>query len=146
MPEAYKELVSYRDKLELHYKDMQDMEFTIQRNKLWMLQTRNGKRTSAAALKIAVDMCNEGLIDKETAILRVAPENLDQLLHPMLDPDAPRTLLAHGLPASPGAASGQVVFTPTRPRPGRRRATRWFWCASRPRPRTSAACTPLRAS
>jgi pyruvate,orthophosphate dikinase len=111
MPEIYKELVSYRDKLELHYKDMQDMEFTIQRNKLWMLQTRNGKRTSAAALKIAVDMCNEGLIDKETAILRVAPENLDQLLHPMLDPDAPRTLLAHGLPASPGAASGQVVFT-----------------------------------
>jgi len=111
MPGIYKELVGFRDRLERHYTDMQDMEFTIQRNKLWMLQTRNGKRTAAAALKIAVDMCNEGLIDKETAILRVAPEQLDQLLHPMLDPNAPRTLLARGLPASPGAASGQVVFT-----------------------------------
>ncbi|SDD82273.1 pyruvate, phosphate dikinase [Rhodospira trueperi] len=111
MPVIYKELVAIRDRLEVHYKDMQDMEFTIQKNKLWMLQTRNGKRTAAAALKIAVDMCNEGLIDKETAILRVAPEHLDQLLHPTLDPKAPRDLLAHGLPASPGAASGQVVFT-----------------------------------
>ncbi|MQX36440.1 pyruvate, phosphate dikinase [Roseospira navarrensis] len=111
MPEIYKQLVTIRDNMELHYKDMQDMEFTIQRGKLWMLQTRNGKRTAAAALKIAVDMCNEGMIDKETAILRVQPEQLDQLLHPTLDPNAPRELLGHGLPASPGAASGQVVFT-----------------------------------
>ncbi|MBB4267489.1 pyruvate, phosphate dikinase [Roseospira visakhapatnamensis] len=111
MPQTYTELVGIRDRLEKHYTDMQDMEFTIQKDKLWMLQTRNGKRTAAAALKIAVDTCNEGLIDKETAIMRVAPEQLDQLLHPMLDPDAPRKLLARGLPASPGAASGQVVFT-----------------------------------
>ncbi|KAA5607052.1 pyruvate, phosphate dikinase [Roseospira marina] len=111
MPVIYKELVAIRDRLEKHYKDMQDMEFTIQKDKLWMLQTRNGKRTAAAALKVAVDMCNEGLIDKETAILRVQPEQLDQLLHPMLDPNAARDLLARGLPASPGAASGQVVFT-----------------------------------
>jgi len=111
MPATYKELVAIRDRLEKHYTDMQDMEFTIQKDKLWMLQTRNGKRTAAAALKIAVDMCNDGLIDKETAIMRVAPEQLDQLLHPTLDPDAKRTLLGRGLPASPGAASGQVVFT-----------------------------------
>lgn len=111
MPAMYSELVAVRDKLERHYRDMQDMEFTIQKGKLWMLQTRNGKRTSAAALKIAVDMANEGLISEEDAVSRVDPAQLDQLLHPMLDPDAPRTLLSRGLPASPGAASGKVVFT-----------------------------------
>jgi pyruvate,orthophosphate dikinase len=111
MPAAYAELVRVRDVLEKHYKDMQDIEFTVQQNKLYMLQTRNGKRTAAASLKIAVDMCREGLIDEREAIKRVAPGSLDQLLHPTLDPKAPRKLLSKGLPASPGAACGVVVFT-----------------------------------
>ncbi len=111
MPEAYAELVRVRESLEKHYKDMQDIEFTVQQNKLYMLQTRNGKRTAAASLKIAVDMCREGLIDEAEAIKRVAPGSLDQLLHPTLDPKSPRKLLSKGLPASPGAASGVVVFS-----------------------------------
>jgi len=111
MPEAYAELVRVRETLEKHYKDMQDIEFTVQQNKLYMLQTRNGKRTAAASLKIAVDMCREGLIDEREAVQRVAPGSLDQLLHPTLDPKAPRKLLSKGLPASPGAASGVVVFS-----------------------------------
>jgi pyruvate,orthophosphate dikinase len=111
MPAAYAELVRVREVLEKHYKDMQDIEFTVQQNKLYMLQTRNGKRTAAASLKIAVDMCREGLIDEREAIKRVAPGSLDQLLHPTLDPKAPRRLLSKGLPASPGAASGVVVFS-----------------------------------
>jgi len=110
MPAAYKELVAVFDKLENHYRDMQDIEFTIQDTKLWMLQTRNGKRTAKAALKIAVDMCNDGLITEEEAVCRVDAHSLDQLLHPTLDPDAPRDLILTGLPASPGAASGEVVF------------------------------------
>ena len=111
MPETYGELVAVRDRLERHYKDMQDMEFTVQKGHLWMLQTRNGKRTTKAALKIAVDMVDEGLIEKSEAILRIDPGQLDQLLHPTLDPHAERNLLATGLPASPGAASGKVVFS-----------------------------------
>jgi pyruvate,orthophosphate dikinase len=110
MPEAYKTLVEIRDKLERHYKEMQDIEFTIQKGRLWMLQTRTGKRTAKAAIKIAVDMVKEGLIDKKTAIMRVSPEQLDQLLHPMFDPKAKKQVIAKGLPASPGAASGRVVF------------------------------------
>ncbi|WP_411817562.1 pyruvate, phosphate dikinase [Hyphococcus sp. DH-69] len=110
MPKAYAELCAVFDKLEKHYRDMQDIEFTIQDNKLWMLQTRNGKRTAKASLKIAVDMCEEGLITEEEAINRVDPHSLDQLLHPSLDPDAQRDLVLTGLPASPGAASGEVVF------------------------------------
>jgi len=110
MPEAYGELIAVFDQLERHYRDMQDIEFTIQDKKLWMLQTRNGKRTAKASLKIAVDLCEEGLISKEDAICRVDPHSLDQLLHPSLDPDAPRDLVLTGLPASPGAASGEVVF------------------------------------
>jgi len=110
MPNAYAELMSIRATLEKHYRDMQDIEFTVQQNKLYMLQTRNGKRTAAASLRIAVDMANEGLIDENEAIKRVNPASLDQLLHPMLDPKAPRTLMAKGLPASPGAACGAVVF------------------------------------
>ena len=110
MPEAYSQLVAIFQKLENHYRDMQDIEFTIQQDRLWMLQTRNGKRTAKAALKIAVDMCAEGLISEDEAVLRVDPASLDQLLHPSLDPDAPRDLLTNGLPASPGAASGEVVF------------------------------------
>jgi pyruvate, orthophosphate dikinase len=110
MPEAYAELLKVRSTLEQHYRDMQDLEFTIQQRKLYMLQTRNGKRTAAASLRIAVDMAREGLIDQAEAVRRVNPSALDQLLHPTLDPKAPRTLLAKGLPASPGAASGAVVF------------------------------------
>jgi pyruvate, orthophosphate dikinase len=110
MPGAYAELVAVRAKLEKHYRDMQDMEFTIQQKRLYMLQTRNGKRTAAASLRIAVEMAQEGLIDQREAVQRVNPAALDQLLHPTLDPGAPRTLLARGLPASPGAASGTVVF------------------------------------
>lgn len=111
MPEIYKELVDIKNKLEAHYKDMQDMEFTIQDGKLWMLQTRNGKRTGAAALKIAVDMVHEGLISKDVAITRVSAPQLDQLLHPTLDPKAKKDKIASGLPASPGAACGKVVFS-----------------------------------
>ena len=111
MPGPYAELMKVREKLEQHYHDMQDLEFTVQKKKLYMLQTRNGKRTAAASLRIAVDMAREGLIDQAEAVRRVNPSALDQLLHPTLDPKAPRTLLAKGLPASPGAASGAVVFT-----------------------------------
>jgi len=111
MPDLYQQLYDVRVNLETHYKDMQDMEFTIQQNKLWMLQTRTGKRTSAAALRIAVEMVEEGLIDKAEAVRRMDPAQLDQLLHPMLDPKAEKDVLGKGLPASPGAASGQVVFT-----------------------------------
>ncbi len=110
MPEVYAELAAVFDRLETHYRDMQDIEFTVEQAKLWMLQTRSGKRTAKAALKIAVDMASEGLITREEAILRVDPMALDQLLHPTLDPNAPRDVIAKGLPASPGAASGTVVF------------------------------------
>jgi pyruvate,orthophosphate dikinase len=110
MPQPYKDLVDIYHKLEQHYKDMQDIEFTIQQGKLWMLQTRNGKRTAAAAVRIAVEMVEEGLIDKNTAINRVEPGQLDQLLHPMFDPDATTNVIAQGLPASPGAATGRIVF------------------------------------
>ncbi len=110
MPDAYGELADVFELLEKHYKDMQDIEFTVERGKLWMLQTRSGKRTAKAALKMAVDMVAEGLIDERTAILRVDPMALDQLLHPTLDPKATRDVLAKGLPASPGAASGTIVL------------------------------------
>ncbi|MCK5295564.1 MAG: pyruvate, phosphate dikinase [Alphaproteobacteria bacterium] len=111
MPSLYKELCDVREKLELHYKEMQDMEFTIQHDKLWMLQTRTGKRTAAAALRIAVEMVHEKLITKEEAVLRVEPDSLDQLLHPTIDPEAKRDVIGTGLPASPGAASGMAVFS-----------------------------------
>jgi pyruvate,orthophosphate dikinase len=110
MPEVFKALVAVRDKLETHYRDMQDLEFTVQQGKLYMLQTRSGKRTAAAALKIAVEMANEGLINHEEAIKRIDPMALDQLLHPTLDPKAVRDVIARGLPASPGAACGKIVF------------------------------------
>ncbi|BDW82592.1 pyruvate, phosphate dikinase [Erythrobacter sp. Dej080120_24] len=110
MPEAYGELARVFDLLEAHYKDMQDIEFTVERGKLWMLQTRSGKRTAKAALKMAVEMVGEGLIDKREAVRRVDPMALDQLLHPTLDPDAPRNVLTTGLPASPGAAAGKIVL------------------------------------
>ncbi len=110
MPTTYAELAGVFDTLERHYRDMQDIEFTVERGKLWMLQTRSGKRTAKAALKIAVDMAAEGLISEEEAVLRVDPGALDQLLHPTLDPAAPRDVLTKGLPASPGAASGKIMF------------------------------------
>lgn len=112
MPEIYKELDSIQDKLEKHYRDMQDMEFTVQEGKLWFLQTRNGKRTGTAMVKIAMDLVREGLIDEKTALLRCEPQKLDELLHPVFDKDALKKakVLTQGLPASPGAACGQIVF------------------------------------
>ncbi|MEW6585650.1 MAG: pyruvate, phosphate dikinase, partial [Nitrospirota bacterium] len=111
LPKAYKELEGIYKKLEKHYRDMLDIEFTIQEGKLYMLQTRVGKRTASSALKIAIDMVKEKLIDKKTAVLRIDPQQLDQLLHPMIDPKAEIKVIAKGLPASPGAAVGKVVFT-----------------------------------
>ncbi len=110
MPSVYTQLVEYKNKLEKHFKDVQDIEFTIQESRLFMLQTRNGKRTTQAAVKIAVDMVKERLIDKKTAISRINPNELDQLLHPTFDPKAKKDVVAVGLPASPGAATGKVVF------------------------------------
>ncbi len=111
LPEAYAELLRVRDMLERHYRDMQDIEFTVQQNKLYMLQTRSGKRTAAASLRIAIEMAQDGLIDRQEAINRIQPASLDQLLHPALDPEAARVTIARGLPASPGAAAGTIVFT-----------------------------------
>jgi pyruvate,orthophosphate dikinase len=110
MPGVFQKLAALREKLEKHFRDIQDIEFTVQKGELYMLQTRNGKRTGQAALKIAVDMVNEGLITQEEALLRVDPQSLDQLLHPTLDPKAEKNIITKGLPASPGAASGKVVF------------------------------------
>ena len=147
MPEVFHQFVATTQLLEKHYKDMQDMEFTVERGKLWMLQTRNGKRTARAALRLAVEMANEGLITREEAISRVEPAALDQLLHPTIDPNAKRDADRHrpaGL-AGRGERRDRVLG-----RRGRgaasRRAARRSWCASRRRPRTSTACTPPRAS
>jgi pyruvate, orthophosphate dikinase len=111
MPAAFKELTRIYGELERHYRDMQDLEFTVEQGKLWMLQCRNGKRTAKAALRIAVELANEKLITKEEAVARIDPASLDQLLHPTIDPDAERKVIATGLPASPGAASGEIVFS-----------------------------------
>ncbi len=111
MPGVFKKLEALREKLEKHFRDIQDIEFTVQKGELYMLQTRNGKRTAQAALKIAVDMVNESLITQEEALLRVDPQSLDQLLHPTLDPKAEKNIITRGLPASPGAASGKVIFS-----------------------------------
>jgi len=114
MPEVFAQLDRVRAQLEAHYSDMQDLEFTVQQGKLYMLQTRNGKRTAAAALRMAVEMAEEGLIDRDEALLRIDPIALDQLLHPTLDPNAPKTVITQGLPASPGAAAGEIVLTADR--------------------------------
>ncbi|HWW48008.1 MAG TPA: pyruvate, phosphate dikinase [Xanthobacteraceae bacterium] len=111
LPDAFAELTRIYTLLEKHYRDMQDLEFTVEQGKLWMLQTRNGKRTAKAALRIAVELANEGLISKSDAVMRIDPASLDQLLHPTIDPDAKRDVIATGLPASPGAASGEIVFS-----------------------------------
>jgi pyruvate,orthophosphate dikinase len=112
LPKAYAELKRIYNTLERHYRDMQDLEFTVEQGKLWMLQTRSGKRTAKAALRIAVELANEGLISRNDAVLRIDPLTLDQLLHPTIDPRAHRRVIATGLPASPGAASGEIVFSP----------------------------------
>jgi pyruvate, orthophosphate dikinase len=111
MPGAFAELTRIADALERHYRDMQDLEFTIEQGKLWMLQTRSAKRTGKAALKVAVELASEGLISRDEAIARIDPASLDQLLHPTIDPDAERKVIATGLPASPGAAAGEIVFS-----------------------------------
>jgi pyruvate,orthophosphate dikinase len=111
MPEAFAELVRIYERLERHYRDMQDLEFTVEKGKLWMLQTRSGKRTAKAALRIAVELASEGLISRDEAVTRVEPGSLDQLLHPTIDPKSERQVIATGLPASPGAAAGEIVFS-----------------------------------
>ena len=111
MPAAFRELVRISGALERHYRDMQDLEFTVEQGKLWMLQTRSGKRTAKAALKVAVELADEGLITKDEAVCRIDPGSLEQLLHPTIDPNAERKVVASGLPASPGAASGEIVFS-----------------------------------
>jgi pyruvate,orthophosphate dikinase len=111
LPEVFTQFKAVVEKLEKHYRDMQDIEFTVEKGRLYMLQTRNGKRTAKAALKVAVDLASEGLISREEAVMRVEPGSLDQLLHPTIDPGSPRDVIATGLPASPGAATGKVVFT-----------------------------------
>ncbi len=111
MPDAFRSFADIAARLEAHYRDMQDLEFTIERGKLWMLQTRSGKRTAKAALKIAVDMASEGLVSREEAVARIDPASLDQLLHPTIDPQAQRDVIGMGLPASPGAATGEIVFS-----------------------------------
>src|SRR5262249_34024822 len=111
MPQAFAELTRIYNVLERHYRDMQDLEFTVEKGKLWMLQTRAGKRTAKAALRIAVELANEGVITQQEAVTRVDPAALDQLLHPTIDPDADRKVIATGLPASPGAACGEIVFS-----------------------------------
>ena len=111
MPETFKELVDVYQKLETHYKDMQDIEFTIENNKLYLLQTRTGKRTAAAAIQIATDLVEEGILSREESLCRMDSDDLNQLLHPRLDPSAQKKVVATGLPASPGAAAGMIVFT-----------------------------------
>ena len=135
-------------RLEQHYRDMQDMEFTIENGTLYMLQTRNGKRTAAAALKIAVDLVDEGMIDEREAVLRVDPKQLDALLHPQFDSDALKKAkpIGSGLAASPGAACGRVVFTAEDAKAWHERGRRWCWCGWRPPPRTSRGCRSPRAS
>src|SRR5258708_2898242 len=111
LPDVFVEFKAVVEKLETHYRDMQDIEFTVEKGRLYMLQTRNGKRTAKAALKVAVDLASEGLITREEAVMRVEPSSLDQLLHPTIDPASNREVIATGLPASPGAATGKIVFT-----------------------------------
>src|SRR5208282_3682999 len=111
LPDAFAELTRIHAKLERHYRDMQDLEFTVEQGKLWMLQTRSGKRTTQAALRIAVELAQEKLITKDEAVARIDPAGLDQLLHPTIDPNAARKVIASGLPASPGAACGEIVFS-----------------------------------
>ena len=148
MPQVYEQFAAIANKLEKHYRDMQDMEFTIENGKLYMLQTRNGKRTAAAALKVAVDLVDEGMITEEEAVMRVEPKQLDALLHPQFDAAALKAanVVGKGLAASPGAACGKVVFTAEDAKAWAARGRRSSWSAWRPALRTSRAWTPPRAS
>ena len=149
MPELYQELVGFRNKLERHYRDMQDLEFTIQSGRLFMLQTRVGKRNGPAALRMAVEMVRERLIDKATAVSRVRPSQLDELLHPMIDPVHEREFKPHrqGAARRPRRRDRAGSSSPpTAPRSGARPARRSSSCGTRPRPRTSTGCTPPRPS
>ena len=147
MPAVYEQFQTIAHNLENHYRDMQDMEFTIENGKLYMLQTRNGKRTAAAALKIAVDLVDEGMITEEEAVLRVEPKQLDSLLHPMFDAKALKAAkpIGAGLAASPGAACGRWSLPLRTPPSGPKRATRSSSCVWRPLRRTSRAWFPRRA-
>ena len=139
MPEIYKELDELQTKLENHYHDMQDMEFTVQEGKLWFLQTRNGKRTGAAMVRIAMEMLEQGLIDEKTAVLRCEPNKLDELLHPVFDKEELRNakVLTRGLPASPGAATGQIVFfAEDAAKWACRWSSGWLWYVSKLLPKT----------
>ncbi len=148
MPEVYEQFKTIAQNLENHYKDMQDMEFTIENGKLYMLQTRNGKRTAAAALKIAVDLVDEGMITEREAILRVEPKQLDSLLHPMFETQALKkaTPIGQGLAASPGAACGQVVFSAEDAKKWNERGSKVILVRRKPLLRISRAWWPLRAS
>ena len=150
LPQAFGEFVDICAKLEMHYREMQDVEFTIEQGKLWMLQTRTGKRTAASAIKIAVDMVNEGLIDKKQALLRVTPEQVDALLHPQFDPAAKKAAirLAKGVDASPGAAVGRLYFdADTAERAWPRKNGRLSSCCDpRPNPTMCTACSRPRVS
>ncbi len=145
MPEAFAEFKAICDRLEAHYCDMQDLEFTIERGTLWMLQTRSGKRTTRAAMKIAVDMVEEGVITEEEAVCRIEPPSLDQLLHPTIDPRVERHVVGSGLPASPELRPARSFSPPRRRSRRSTKAARSSWCASRPAPRISTACMPPRA-
>jgi hypothetical protein len=147
MPTVFGQFKTVVETLERHYRDMQDIEFTVEQGKLYMLQTRNGKRTAKAALKIAVDMAAEGLISREEAIGRVEPASLDQLLHPTIDPDRPPRRDRHRPAGQPRRGHRQDrLRQPTRPSRPPRPARASSWCARRPVPRTSTACTPPAAS
>jgi pyruvate,orthophosphate dikinase len=146
MPEAFGELSALFARLETHFRDMLDIEFTVEQGRLWILQARVGKRTAAAALRMAADMVAEGLIGEDEAVARIEPMALAQLLHPTLDPDAPRDLLARGLPASPGRRRGPSCWTRKPPKGAPNAARRSFWSASKPAPRTFTACMPPSAS
>ena len=142
MPEIYEEMVDVFGRLEAHFGDMQDVEFTVQDGKLFILQTRSGKRTTRAAIKIAVDMVAAGQIDDGEALLRLDPASFEQLLHPTLDPSAKIDVLCRGLPASPGRPAAGFVFPPIPPRWKRRAAKMSFWCAWKPAPKIFTACMP----
>jgi pyruvate,orthophosphate dikinase len=146
LPKVYEEFNAITQLLEKHYHDMQDCEFTIERGKLWMLQTRTGKRTGAAAVRIAVDMASEKLIDRATAVQRVTPEHLDQLLHPTVDPKTDARVLATGLPASPGAAQDRWSFLLTKLKRWRKTARRSCWSVPKPVPTIFTAWSRPRPS
>lgn len=145
MPEAFAEFTAICKRLETHYQDMQDLEFTIERGTLWMLQTRNGKRTTRAAMKIAVDMVEEGLISEDEAVCRIEPSSLDQLLHRRLIRISPGPLSAPVCRLHPVLQRVRLSLRQKRPLPQKRKVGASFWCASKPAPKTFTVCTPLKA-